>query len=288
MTNLSESRLGFAERLIIAIPLLFLVVFFLGPLVWLILMSVSTQTGTSAPKLTFTLSNFVRFLGDAFYLEKSVWLTFKLAFLSACLALVIGYPIAYFIANSNRMRTLLIILVVVPLWVNIVVRIFGWGILLMDNGLVNTVLIHTGLLSRPFKMMYQEAGVLIGLTQICIPYIVLPILGALQGVDRTLIEAAESVGSNRWHAFWKITFPLSIPGVAAGTLITFSLNASAFAIPAMMGGMRVRMMGLMAYEQAATLGNYPVAAAIGVSLFVLSMVSVILYLSILRRAFRMG
>jgi putative spermidine/putrescine transport system permease protein len=253
----------------------------------MVLMSVSTQTPGRAPELIFTLGNFIRLLGDPFYLKNTVWLTLRLAVTSTVLALIIGYPIAYFVSGLlGRWRGTMITLVVIPLWVNVVIRTFGWGVILMDSGLVNNALLSLGLISRPVRIMFNQTGVLIGLTQIAIPYIVLPLIGVISAIDPSLKEAAQSVGANRWKAFLKVTFPLSIPGVAAGTLIVFSLNASAFAIPAMMGGGRVRMMGLMAFEQAANLGNFPYAAAIGVALFILSTLSVAAYLVFLGRAFR--
>jgi len=271
----------------LGLPILFLALFFFAPLGWMAVMSVSTQAVGRAPEFVFTLGNFIRLLGDPFYLKNTVWLTLRLAFTSTVLSLIIGYPIAYFVSGlTGRWRGAMITLVVVPLWVNVVIRTFGWGVILMDSGLVNSALLALRVISRPVRIMFNETGVLIGLTQIAIPYIVLPLIGVLSAIDPSLKEAAQSVGANRWKAFLKVTFPLSIPGVAAGTLIVFSLNASAFAIPAMMGGGRVRMMGLMAFEQAANLGNFPYAAAIGVALFALSTLSVAAYLVFLGRAFR--
>jgi len=273
----------------LGLPIVFLLLFFLGPLGWMVLMSLSSQTAGQAPTLVFTLGNFVRLLGDPFYLKNTVWLTLKLAFTSTALALMMGYPIAYFASQlPSRWRGVLITLAVVPLWVNVVVRTFGWAVVLMDSGLLNRALMRLGLVDRPVRLMFTETGVLIGLTQIAIPYIVVPLIGVLTAIDPALQEAAQSVGANRWRTFWKVTFPLSIPGVAAGTLIVFSLNASAFAIPAMMGGERVRMMGLMAFQQAAILGNFPYAAAIGVSLFLLSISTILAYTGILARAFGGG
>lgn len=273
----------------VGLPLMFLAVFFAGPMIWMILTSLSSHVVGRPPQLTFTLENFARYLGDAFYLENSLWLTVKLAALSTLIALLIGYPVAYFIAEQpTRRRAGLLILVVVTLWVNVVVRVFGWGVILMDSGVINSLLIGLGLIARPIKLMFSELGVLIGLTQIAIPFIVLPLVGVLSGIDPALREAAYSVGANRWKTFVKVTLPLSMPGVVAGTLIVFTLNASAFAIPAMMGGGRVRMMGLMAYEQAATLGNFPFAAAIAVSLFTLSLLCIVAYLGFLSRALGVG
>jgi len=126
---------------------------------------------------------------------------------------------------------------------------------------------------------------LIGLVQIAVPYVVLPLIGVLGAIDPSLKEAAASVGAGKYATFWAVTFPLSLPGIIAGTLIAFTLNAAAFAIPALMGGGRVRMMGMMAYEQATQQGNFPFAAAIGISLTIVSLLIISIYLMIVKKLF---
>lgn len=282
-----RARLRGLSALLVAVPLLFLLIFFFGPLVWLVLTSLSTHEIGSAPQLTFTLENYAEYLGDSFYLINSVWITVKLAVLSTIFALIIGYILAYYIASLPAgQRGLLTSLMVVSLAVNIVIRVFGLNVLLMTNGLVNSTLLALGIVDRPLRIMYTELGVLIGLVQIAVPYVVLPLIGVLSSIEPALKEAAYSVGANRFRTFWAVTFPLSIPGVIAGTLIVFTLNAAAFAIPAMMGGGRVRMMGMLAYQQASVMGNFPFAAAIGICLFLLSTIITVIYLYVISRKFR--
>lgn len=269
----------------LAVPFLFVVAFFVVPMIWLVGMSLSTHEIGSPPRLTFTLENYAQYWADGFYLRTSLWLTVKLALLSTFFALVIGYVLAYYIAElPARKRGLLTSLVVVSLTVNIVIRVFGLNVLLMNNGVLNNALQALGF--DPLRIMYTETGVLIGLVQIAVPYIVLPLIGVLSSIDPALKEAAQSVGANRFRTFWAVTFPLSIPGVIAGTLIVFTLNAAAFAIPAMMGGGRVRMMGMLAYQQATISGNFPFAAAVGLSLSVLSLVVTLAYLYLVNRKFK--
>jgi len=271
----------------LAVPFLFVVAFFVVPMIVLIGMSLSSHEIGRAPHLTFTLDNFAKYWTDPFYLRTSLWTTIKLAVLSTSVALLIGYLLAYYIAElPARRRGLLMSLVVVSLTVNIVIRVFGLNVLLLTNGLVNTTLQTVGLTDRPLRLTYNELGVFIGLVQIAVPYIVLPLIGVLSAIDPSLREAAQSVGANRFRTFWKVTLPLSMPGVIAGTLIVFTLNAAAFAIPAMMGGGRVRMMGMLAYQQATISGNFPFAAAVGLSLAVLSLVIAIAYLHFINRKFR--
>jgi len=276
---------GLIARGSLFLPFAFVALFFFVPMGWLIATSLSSHELGSAPRFTGTLEHYARFWTDPFYLETALWTTIKLSVLSTVFALIIGYVLAYYIAGlpSNR-RGLLTSLVVVSLSVNIVIRIFGLNVLLMNGGLVTGALGLIGL--GPMRIMYTELGVLIGLVQIAVPYVVLPLIGVLAAIDPALKEAAASVGAGRQRTFWAVTFPLSLPGVVAGTLIAFTLNAAAFAIPSLMGGGRVRMMGMMAYEQATIQGNFPFAAAIGISLTVLSIVVTAIYLVAVRRIFR--
>lgn len=287
-----NQHLGLRERFVtwlvqapLFVPFLFVILFFFIPMIWLVITSMSSHEVGSAPAFTGTLEHYTRFWTDPFYLEKAVWTTIRLSVTSTLLALIIGYVLAYYIAElPPRRRGLLTSLVVVSLSVNIVIRIFGLNVLLMSGGLVDTALTFLGM--PKVKIMYTELGVLIGLVQIAVPYVVLPLIGVIASVDPTLKEAAASVGANKHKTFWAVTFPLSLPGVVAGTLIAFTLNAAAFAIPALMGGGRVKMMGMMVYEQATAQGNFPFAAAVGISLTILSIVITAIYLFVINRTFR--
>lgn len=272
-------------RASLLLPFAFVVLFFFVPMGWLIATSMSSHAVGSQPEFTGTLEHYARFWSDPFYLRTALWTTIKLSVLSTLFALIIGYVLAYYIASlPPQRRGLITSMVVVSLAVNIVIRIFGLNVLLMSGGLVDTVL---SLLGMPrMRIMYSELGVLIGLVQIAVPYVVLPLIGVIAGIDPALKEAAASVGAGAQRTFWAITFPLSLPGVVAGTLIAFTLNAAAFAIPALMGGGRVKMMGMMAYEQATIQGNFPFAAAIGISLTVLSILMTAIYLFAVSRTFR--
>lgn len=269
----------------LSVPFIFVVLFFFVPMGWLVMTSLSSHSLGSAPEFTGTLEHYTRFWADPFYLETALWNTIKLAVSSTFFALIIGYILAYYIAElPPQRRGLMTSLIVVSLSINIVIRIFGLNVLLMNNGLINSMLAGLGI--PRLRMMYTELGVLIGLVQIAVPYVVLPLIGVIAGIDPALKEAAASVGANKSRTFWAVTFPLSIPGVVAGTLIAFTLNAAAFAIPSLMGGGRVRMMGMMAYEQATIQGNFPFAAAVGISLTALSIVITAIYLFAVNRTFK--
>ncbi|AQS65554.2 MULTISPECIES: ABC transporter permease [Rhizobium/Agrobacterium group] len=288
----SDERRGLWERVVawstqapLFLPFAFVILFFFVPMCWLVATSMSSHEVGSAPVFTGTLEHYARFWTDPFYLETALWTTVKLSVLSTVLALIIGYVLAYYIAElpADR-RGFLTSMVVVSLSVNIVIRIFGLNVLLMSGGLIDSALTFMGM--PKVRIMYTELGVLIGLVQIAIPYVVLPLIGVIAAIDPALKEAAASVGANKYKTFWAVTFPLSLPGVVAGTLIAFTLNAAAFAIPSLMGGGRVKMMGMMAYEQATVQGNFPFAAAIGISLTILSILITAIYLFAINQTFR--
>lgn len=281
----SQRVVVLAGRASLYLPFLFVIIFFVVPMIVLVGTSMSSHELGAPPAFTGTLEHYARFWLDPFYLETALWTTVKLSVLSTAAALVVGYVLAYYIAKlPQKYRGLMTSMIVVSLSVNIVIRIFGLNVLLMNGGLVHSFMTMIGL--GGVRIMYTELGVLIGLVQIAVPYVVLPLIGIIASIDPALKDAAASVGAGPARTFWSVTFPLSMPGVIAGTLIAFGLNAAAFAIPSLMGGGRVRMMGMMAYEQASIQGNFPFAAAIGISLTALSIVITGIYLFVVNRMFR--
>nr|WP_261454210.1 ABC transporter permease [Agrobacterium fabrum]UVY99725.1 ABC transporter permease [Agrobacterium fabrum] len=245
----------------------------------------STHEVGSAPVFTGTLEHYARFWTDPFYLETALWTTVRLSVVSTVFALIIGYVLAYYIAElPPHRRGFLTSMVVVSLSVNIVIRIFGLNVLLMSGGLVDSALTFIGM--PKVRIMYTELGVLIGLIQIAVPYVVLPLIGVIAAIDPALKEAAESVGANKYRTFWAVTFPLSLPGSGRGHPDCFHAKRCSIRHPVPDGGGRVRMMGMMAYEQATVQGNFPFAAAIGISLTILSILITAIYLFAINRTFR--
>lgn len=262
---------------LVGLPLFFMLSCFLLPLGYMLVLSFSKHMPTGNPVMELTFSNFARLI-DRFYLEKVLWLTFKQGLISTIFVLILGYPVAYYISKASpKIKSLLIIMTVMPLWVNTVIRGFGFRILLAENGIVNGALEALSLINTPIKFMGTELGVFLGLTQISIPYVVIPLLSILQTIPASMQEAAQSVGADRLRAFYKITLPLSIPGINAAAVLVFALNVSSLAIPQMLGGGKVRMAAVVAYNQTAILGNFPFGAAIGIVIFILTAGITILY-----------
>lgn len=271
----------------VGVPVAFVICFFFVPMGWLFITSLSEEVQGEGVRFTGTLQQYTRYWLDGFYLAKSFWPTIWLSVVATVITMVIGYVLAAYIAGlpADR-RGFLMTLVIVTLSISTVIRIFGLNVLLMNNGVINTMLSSVGL--PRMRVMHSEIAVLIGMIQIAIPYAVVPLIGVLAAINPALKEAAESVGASKTRTFLYITLPLSMPGVIAGGVIVLSNNLSAMIIPAMMGGGRVRMIGIMAYQQATTQGNLPFAAAIGISLSVVTILVSVLILWMLNSSLKAG
>jgi putative spermidine/putrescine transport system permease protein len=214
----------------------------------------------------FTLQNYVD-LGDAYFL-RSLWLTLRLAFQSMIVAVVLAIPVALAMARtqSRTARRLLLAGVLLPLLVNLLLQGYGWLVMLGPAGLVNHVLMGTGLIGRPVMWLYRENGVLLGLIQTAFPLAVLPMSSAMRAVSRSYEEAAATLGASRWQTLRHVMLPLAMPGIVSGALLVFAYNASAFAVPLLLGGRRVPMLAVLVHDQVAPLLNWPAASASGVVL----------------------
>ena len=212
----------------------------------------------------FTIKNYLRILGDSYYLEIA-GRTMRLAFMTSLATLIIGYPVAlYLTVASARQRAWIIVLILSPLLVSVIVRTFGWLVLLGPNGLVDAVLAWFGL--SGVGLLHTEAAVVAGLANVLLPFMVLAIATSLQAIDPAVPLAAASLGASPWHSFRLITLPLSLPGVLSGLLIVFSLASSSFVTPALLGGSNYKVLSTMVYQQAMVLQNWPFAASSAVVL----------------------
>ena len=230
----------------------------------------------------WTLENYIRFFADEFY--RSVFLdTVKISLTVTVLALVLGYPLAYLLSIS-RHRGILMFLIIMPLVMDVLVRAYGWIILLSDRGLVNVLLVTLGILDSPTRLIYTRASVVMELLHEVLPFTILPIASVLQKIDPSLKEASIGLGANKLRTFWQVTLPLSLPGILAGTILTFALGMSAFVAALILGGGRVHMMSTLIRQQMTVLLNWPLGSAESVILVVLVMVLMYFYTRTLRRA----
>ncbi|MDW9912372.1 ABC transporter permease subunit [Sinorhizobium meliloti] len=255
-----------------------LAAFFILPLIWVFVLSFMGSDPTGEVANEFTLANYARFLGDSYYLNDLLWRTIRMAAIATAFSVVIGYIGAFLIVRSKpRVQTWLILLVMLPLWVNLVVRTLSLMVVLGRTGPVNQFLVAIGITDRPLALLYTETSVIIGMVQVAVPFVVMSIYGVLQSIPRQLEHAAMTVGAPPVQAFRRVTLPLSMPGILAGSVLAFGINVESFVVPILLGGGRVRFMSVAAYETATVSNNLPFAATIGMILLVVTMVMLAAY-----------
>jgi len=256
------------------LPSLFLLgLFFIG-LSWLLLISFKASSPSGALQTGWTLKQYFRFFGDQFYL-KYLWPSFHVAAFSTLVTLLLGYPTAYILVRSTPlMRRFLTIALLIQFFSSYVMRIYSVMLVLGNNGIINRFFTWSSLTSGPIKLMYNEFGVAVGLTLGAMPFMVFTIASVLESMDTTLESAAKSLGANEFKTFLEVTLPLSLPGIAAGIVIVFLYNMSAYVTPALLGAGHFDMISNFIYEQALELMNFPFAGAGAFSMLVLTLILV--------------
>lgn len=253
-----DRRQGRRRALLILPGLAFLTVMFLYPLGSLVVTSVYDKGFTTAHyQRLFTVPAYTRVLLN----------TMLMAAIVTLVCLVLGYPLAYRLATANgRWKVVLLIGILVPFWTNLLVRAYGWMVILHPRGLLNTALVGVGLIDKPFALVHNATGVVIGMTQVMLPYMVLPIAAVMEGVDRTLLHAARSLGASPWNTFVRIFLPLTLPGVFAGILLVFIISLGFFVIPALLGGTRDIMLAQLIQFHINIVLNWGFAATLSTAL----------------------
>ncbi|XBS67937.1 ABC transporter permease [Acerihabitans sp. KWT182] len=247
-------------------PVLLLLLFFvIIPLLWIIRASFNVVVDGAYMVSAFTLDNYIKFLGSKWYWVNTLWFSIKIAFITTFISSVCAYPVAIYIGKTGGLqRNILMSLVMAPLLIGLVTLVYGWIVIFSGSGLMNSLMIALHVYNEPVKYMWDIKGVCILLVYIGIPYMVLSLIDSIERINPFLIEAARNVGANRWLTFWKIVFPLTLPGLYAGLVIVFALNFSAFAVPLMIGNSNTQMLGLVIYREALLNNNLPFSSAISV------------------------
>ena len=282
MKPLLRRRLRGAGRgAVIAVPWLWLLLFFLIPFVIVLKISFA-ETRLAVPPYTPLLSwveghyvlqlntgNFLFLLKDSLYLEAFLS-SLKVASISTVLCLLLGYPMAYFIARQPaRRRGLLLLAVILPFWISFLLRVYAWIGLLNNHGVINHFLMSIGLIDQPLKLLYNDFAVYLGIVYSYLPFMILPLYANLERLNLDLLDAAADLGARRWQAFVDITLPLSMPGIVGGCLLVFIPAVGEFTIPALLGGADTLMIGRVLWDEFFSNRDWPVASAVSVVLLLL-------------------
>jgi putative spermidine/putrescine transport system permease protein len=255
--------------------------FFVGPLVYLFWVSLHTGSQSELYGPTLTVQNYLAVLGDPFYIT-IIQRTLGVAATILGVSLLIGYPVAYFVALQPPRRRMIVLLVLLfPLMVSNVVRAYGWVAILGRRGVVNTGLRDLGIIDAPLDLLYTTNAVIVGLMTILLPYMVISIANTLAALDRRYEEAAQALGAGPVRTFLHVTLPLSTPGIASGMLLVFLLTLSAYVTIALLGGPRSKLLVSMVYDSVSAF-QWPHAAALAFVLLALALTVTALILAVLR------
>ena len=265
-------------------PIAFFLLFFAAPFALLV------GESFTRPEGGMTLANYIAVLSDGYY-WKALLNTLLISFWVTVVCFVLGYPLAYFTVfhvPSVWVRRGIYVLLVTPLFTSNIVRAFGWIVILGRRGIVNSSLIGIGLIETPLDLLYSKTAIVIGLSYILLPVMALSVCSVLQTVDRTLIEAARDLGARPSRAFLAVTFPLSLPGVVAGSIIVFALSVSAYVIPSILSGGREMVTPILIFQQYTATFRPDIGAALSVVLLVVTLLLIGAYLFILERRLRVA
>lgn len=257
----------------------FFLVFFIVPVASLFALSLNpSAAGVITVTDHFTLHNFARIFTHPLYYD-AIYRSLGLSAIVSIVCLLLGYPLAYLIAKTEHpgRNTFLMILVLSSMQLDMVIRMYGLMVLFGDNGLINGLLKSLGVIDQPLPLMYDSFGVVAGLVQVTLPFMVLSLIGIIRGIHPSLEEAARSLGASRWRALRSVVLPLSMPGILAGTILVFALAVSSYVVPALMGGWKVVVLPIHIYQQIAETGRWQFGSAIAVVLFVTSLAVIALY-----------
>jgi putrescine transport system permease protein len=232
----------------------------------------------------FSVDNYVWLTEDALYFNAYLS-SLTIAAVSTLLTLLIGYPIAYGMAKAPRsIRPTLLMLVILPFWTSFLIRVYAWIAILKPEGLLNQFLITIGVIDQPLIILNTNTAIYIGIVYSYLPFMVLPIYSALEKMDNALIEAAQDLGCTQISAFWRVTFPLSLPGVVAGCLLVFIPAVGEFVIPDLLGGSETLMIGKTLWNEFNANRDWPVSSAVATVLLMILVIPIVYFQNVQAKA----
>jgi putrescine transport system permease protein len=281
---------------VVALPFVWLLLFFVVPFVIVLKISFSdidlaippykplldwVGKHTLAIKLNF--DNYAFLFTDSLY-PRAFWNSIKVAFISTLWCLAIGYPMAYGIARARAsLRNVLLLMVILPFWTSLLLRVYAWIGLMKANGVINNVLMSLGVIHEPLTMLYTPFAMYVGIVYSYLPFLILPLYSNLEKMDWQLLEAAEDLGCRPWQAFYKITLPLSRNGILAGSMLVFIPATGEFVIPALLGGPNALMIGRVLWDEFFANRAWPVASAVAILMLILLVPFMMWYQSVQAR-----
>ena len=285
---------SWGARVVVLVPYLWLALFFLAPFVIVLKISLSQATLAQPPYLPvfdpaagwaglkdfaaqLSADSFKLLVSDAIYFL-SYFKSLEVAAISTVILVLIGYPLAYGIARAPRAwQPLLVMTIILPFWTSFLIRVYAWINILQRDGLLNDVLLRLHVIDAPVAWLSSDTAIYIGVVYSYLPFMVLPLYATLEKLDETLLEAAADLGCPGWKSFWLVTFPLSLPGLAAGALLCFIPIVGEFVIPDLLGGSETLMIGQVLWTEFFSNRDWPVASALAIALLMLLLVPILFY-----------
>jgi putative spermidine/putrescine transport system permease protein len=231
----------------------------------------STVTGTGA----FSLDGYWQTLTDT-YFQQVFWRTIRLSLITVAICILLGFPAAYYVARVAKKKSLFIAMTLFPLMTSPVVRSFSWMVLLGKKGTANTLLQSLGIISSPIPMLYNEFSIVVGLVQLFLPLMIISTVGVMENIDEDLMLASNSLGASRTTSFWRIMFPLSVPGLITGSVLVFCGSLTAYTTPQLLGGSDTRMLATLIYQDGLSLNDWTAASVVAIIMIVIAVVATLL------------
>ncbi|HGN6578399.1 spermidine/putrescine ABC transporter permease PotB [Bacillus cereus] len=262
---------------LLALPTVaWLLIFFLIPLVFVLGFAFMQRGAYGTVEMQFTLENISRVF-DPLYLG-TLWETVKIAVITTVICLLIGYPFAYTITIVDRKyRSILLLLATIPFWINFLVRSYAWIVILRSQGLVNTLLLKLGIISEPLNLLYNTPSVILGMVYSLLPFMILPVYAAIEQLDKRRLEAAYDLGATPIKAFWNITVPMTMSGIATGSILVFVSSIGMFVVSDVMGGSKVALIGNVIQNQFLGARDWPFGSALSIIVVLFSVLLIYLY-----------
>jgi putrescine transport system permease protein len=272
------------RRIAVAVPYLWLLVFFLAPFAIILKISLAdpiiaqppfTPTFDEQGNLTTSADNFRFLLTDKLY-AITYFRSIVMAAAATVLCLALGFPMAYGIARSRAAtRSLLLLLIVLPFWISFLLRVYAWMGLMNNYGVINNLLMWLGVIHQPIQLMYTDFAIFVGLAYSYLPFMILPLYATLERMDLDLVEAAQDLGASHTRAFWDITWPLARPGVIAGCLLVFIPAMGEYVIPYLLGGPESLLIGRVLFDEFFVNRDWPLASAVAIVLVLLLVIPIV-------------